>query len=331
MRTAPANYLIKASSLPAKHRGLTLIEVVASMSVAALALGGITSALLIANRATDSSTGTSTQTTDARVVVDLITANLNHALSFSEQTVNAVTFDVPDRDGDGNNETIRYVWSGTAGDPLTYINNAGNEIPIITKVKQFQLSYLTRPIVPPVAPETIGLLTLSYYDPMYGTAKGYGIDQSHWCAQYFKPTLPTNTVSWNISYIYLALCQEHIGRIFRLQIQSASARQVPSGQVLEQQLYYTDSLPAGAYYWCAFTMSGTSSLGPDDGTCLVLSQPFDTIGTRLLYIENGSSMPQNSHWTTTADAGLTWTTPVNNLDMLYYIDGTITTKGPVKW
>jgi len=312
------------------RRGFTLIEVVASMGIAALALGGITSALVIASRATDTTTGSSSQTTDARVAIDRLTADLNHALSFSEQTETAVTFDVPDRDGDGSNETIRYAWSGTAGDPLTCLNNAGSEITMAENVGQFQLSYLVRPPLPVPDSETTGTTLLSYYNPSSGNTISYSVDQSHWCAQYFKPTLPTNTISWNVDYVYLYLRRDSSYRTFKIQIRTANARQKPTTQGLDEVTEYSSNLPS-SYSWRYYQFTGGASLDPQSGACLVVKQDYSSCGARILYIRNGSSMPQNSHWVSTGNAGSSWSTPVNNKDMLFYVYGTITTEGPAQW
>ena len=59
-----------------------------------------------------------------QALVELL-ADLEFALAFSEKTDHALTFTVPDRDGDFISETIRYAWSGTPGDPLTRQYNGG--------------------------------------------------------------------------------------------------------------------------------------------------------------------------------------------------------------
>jgi hypothetical protein len=65
-------------------------------------------------------------------------------MSFSERTANAVTFKVPDRTGDELPETIRYSWSGTAGDPLQIEYNGSAPATLVADVNQFDLSYSLR-------------------------------------------------------------------------------------------------------------------------------------------------------------------------------------------
>ena len=97
-----------------------------------------------------------------------LTSDLRLALSFTERTANAVTFTVPDRTGDDAVETIRYSWSGTAGDPLLYQINGSTAVTIIANVQQFNLTSLVRTIAATscVLPSTV----VAYLPPSEGKA-----------------------------------------------------------------------------------------------------------------------------------------------------------------
>ena len=69
--------------------------------------------------AVDDRSGSATVASETGRLLDLMTRDLRLALSFSERTPTAVTFTVPDRDGDGDTETIRYAWETPDGDPAT--------------------------------------------------------------------------------------------------------------------------------------------------------------------------------------------------------------------
>lgn len=71
-------------------------------------------------------------------MTDLL-ADIQLAQSFSENTTTAVTFTVPDRNGDNNPETIRYAWSGNAGDPLTRQYNSGAVVTVAENVHTFHI------------------------------------------------------------------------------------------------------------------------------------------------------------------------------------------------
>ncbi len=125
----------------------TLIEVLVSIAIMAVLVTGIASAIVLATRAADGA-GQPAALADATRVIDQMTAELAVALSFSERTNTAVTFTVPDRDGDEAPETIRYAWSGVPGDPLTRTYKGGEATAVADNVHQFNLTYLLKTLTP---------------------------------------------------------------------------------------------------------------------------------------------------------------------------------------
>lgn len=116
--------------------GHTLIELVVATASAALLLGGLASTIYISSRALDGAGSAPLQTLTAAETMDDAMADLQYALSFSERTANAVTFQVPDRDGNDTPETIRYSWSGTPGDPLVLEYNGSDPATLAENVQQ---------------------------------------------------------------------------------------------------------------------------------------------------------------------------------------------------
>ncbi len=107
-------------------------------------VAGLASAIYISSQALDLDSSTSRQSAIASEVLGKLTADLALARSLSERTATAMTFDVPDRDGDHHPETIRYAWSGTPGDPLTYQYNGGTVFTLATDVQSLILNALSR-------------------------------------------------------------------------------------------------------------------------------------------------------------------------------------------
>jgi hypothetical protein len=66
------------------------------------------------------------------------------ATRFRERTATEVEFLVPDRDGDGTQEIIRYSWAGSAGNPLTRSYNGSTPETILYGVASLNLEYMTR-------------------------------------------------------------------------------------------------------------------------------------------------------------------------------------------
>jgi hypothetical protein len=100
-----------------RHRShaFTLMEMVTSCIVISLLMMSLGYALKLALVSTGNGAAQAVATLDAGDVVGRITDDLNEAINFTEKTATSVTFTVPDRDGDGNVEKLRYVWWPTAG------------------------------------------------------------------------------------------------------------------------------------------------------------------------------------------------------------------------
>lgn len=124
-----------------KRRAVTLIELLVSMTVMSVLMTGLASALVIASRALPSDQSPVSLTLDAQYASEQIAGELFCAQSFSEETPTAVTFTVADRDADTVAETIRYAWSGIAGDPLTRQYNGGAIVNVIENAYEFNLTY----------------------------------------------------------------------------------------------------------------------------------------------------------------------------------------------
>lgn len=129
-------------------RGYTLIELIVGMVSSAVLVSGLSSALYISSQALNLDKRPARQSSIATEVLGEMMADLRHAISFSERSSTAVTFQVPDRDGDGQPETIRYAWSGTPGDPLLRQHNNGNVHSVAEDVQFFNLASTTRNLQP---------------------------------------------------------------------------------------------------------------------------------------------------------------------------------------
>jgi len=123
--------------------GYTLLELVISSSIGAILVAGLSGSLYIASQSFDRNLAVDDQASAQELLAQMM-RDLHQANRFSERTTTAVTFTVPDRTGNGIQETIRYSWGGAAGDPLTYEYNGSAVVVLARSVQNFDLSYLTR-------------------------------------------------------------------------------------------------------------------------------------------------------------------------------------------
>lgn len=128
------------SPAPTRRRAVTLLELVISIAIMAVLMGGIGSAMLLAGRAIPADDDRLVLTVNASLVLDRIAADLMYATKVDAVTATSVTITVPDRDDDAAEETISYTWGGTAGDPLVVQYNAETADNLIESVEDFAVS-----------------------------------------------------------------------------------------------------------------------------------------------------------------------------------------------
>ncbi|MEM6798854.1 MAG: hypothetical protein AAF589_05010 [Planctomycetota bacterium] len=127
------------------HRpGYTLIELLVATASSGVLLAGMASTLYIASQSLDIDSGAAAQRITLSAGADQVVNDLRHATHFYEKTPTAVTFSVPDRTGDGVEETIRYAWGGGVGDPLTMEFNGSAAVAVVQGVTSLNLTYVER-------------------------------------------------------------------------------------------------------------------------------------------------------------------------------------------
>ena len=121
---------------------MTLIELVMSVTILSIAMGAVTSTIVVALRAVDTEATPVGNTMEAAEALRLIQADLASAIGIVELEPSAITIAVPDRDSpaDGNPEFIRYEWSGTAGDPLFVQYNTRDKYVLCEDVHAFNVA-----------------------------------------------------------------------------------------------------------------------------------------------------------------------------------------------
>ena len=313
--------------------GHTLIELVVGLAVVSVIMGAMVSTMLIAARAID---GNAAEVCEAGNVVDQITADLSLAQGFNERQSNAVTVIVPDRDGDGQAETIRYSWSGTAGTALLRQYNGQEPLALAENVHHFSLAYLLNTVQagsfdepPPGSEEGEETVLIHHDNAPGGSLASYRVRGNRWCAQYFRPVLPEEAVSWKITYIRIRARRSGASSngVFAVQIRTADASHRPTSTVLAETLVNEASL-GSSFTWVTANLGPLVELDPSSGYCVVVRHMSGRSDVaRIEYERNGNPMTANTHWMTTNNGGESWSTPNDSRDMRFFVYGTVTQRG----
>lgn len=123
------------------RQGYSIIELVVALISTSVLMAGLVSALFVASRAIDPDVTPSISILRGSQWLSDFQADTQHATAISEQAPNAITVIVPDRTGDLAPETIRYSWSGTAGEPLTRQINGGDVDSVLDNVHRLTIDY----------------------------------------------------------------------------------------------------------------------------------------------------------------------------------------------
>ncbi|WP_164102070.1 pilus assembly FimT family protein [Candidatus Laterigemmans baculatus] len=161
-----ADVALRRSIQPSRMRrtrlsrgGHTLVELLVCMTAATFLMGGLGSCLMIATRAFDGTHNAASRSRAAEAQDDLL-SDLHQARSILSRTSDSVSFRVPDRNGDGLEETLSYTWTGLPQAELHYAENGSLPVAVLEDVRHFQLSYMQRVLpgasLAPLAPNNWG-------------------------------------------------------------------------------------------------------------------------------------------------------------------------------
>lgn len=188
------------------RRGFTLMELVVSMSVTAVLMGGLASAIVLASRAIPDAQSPSRGALDGYHMAEQIVGELYCAQSFTERTATAIQFTVADRNADAVPETIRYAWSGTLGDPLTRSYNGSVAVDVLLAVHEFNMGYGVETLTETTTQEITAwsepavLASFSGWGGVSAEPRDHAVNVSYWESQHLVIVPPEGVTQLKITH-----------------------------------------------------------------------------------------------------------------------------------
>lgn len=301
-----------------REAAFTLIECVLSCVIVSVLLLACASVITLtlkseaASRATDSA---NVQTGNACRAANRVAEDLRMALIFSEITPTAVTFTVPDRNGDGRPEKIRYAWAGT-GSPLIRWQNdlPASGVTIAEQVDLLELGIPTRTVGPPPPPDPTEGPEVMFCTSNQPSCSEMSITRMEWAGGYFRPTLPANTISWRVTRAQVQVKRGSGGGTLRIHMYRADSDFEPTGSPLETISLAAATLPSSPG-WVGVTFSTVNGLDPTQGMVFVMATQ-NSGSNSPAYARYEKVTPQgvpNMSWTTSTNGGLWWSSSSNDL------------------
>jgi prepilin-type N-terminal cleavage/methylation domain-containing protein len=314
---------------PRSASAFTLIEMLISLAIMAVIAAALGATIVLASRALDQQAGPGASTVAARRASDRLLGEVAVATAFSERTASAVTFSVPDRDGDGTPETIRYAWSGVAGEPLTRQFNDGVPDVVAEDVRQFDLGYLVRTVDPPAAREieSAEQVLIAHDNAPEGTLQEKPVRNKEGGGAYFRPKLPANALRWKVTRVEFVARRSSLlatGSI-SCDVTSATGSLQPGTEVLDTATVASTSLPLlPQWKSVSFSSARLQGLSPGVGLCFVVRSGDNGVQAFVQYESGGDPMTANTHWLAW-DSTRGWSAAQDVSDMRIKVWGTITT------
>ncbi|MDP1797175.1 MAG: hypothetical protein Q8K78_06825 [Planctomycetaceae bacterium] len=290
------------SSRNAVRRGALLMELLVTAGICGLIALGIQAAMIVSLKGLPKADSSAALALRANRIVDRLATELETAIYITERSSTAIGFTVPDRDGDGRDERIRYAWTGSPGGALTWQYNGASPVTVAASVDLFSLTPTIKSV-----PETIGAMSsedstesllIDYYGTT-GTANN-DVTASTWFGQYFTMTLPAGATAWRPTRVQFMGKSGSVISTTRVQMRPADALSQPTSTILEEYSMLNTALSA-TYAWRSVSFSSLAPIGPGGGICLVLQHQ---LGLKSMTVQSSSAYPGLLKTTNT---GSSWT------------------------
>ncbi|MFO0860268.1 MAG: prepilin-type N-terminal cleavage/methylation domain-containing protein [Phycisphaerales bacterium] len=303
---------------PAKRRSFTLLELVLACALLAILLTAGAGAVGLAKKAARSAAAE--RANELSAALEELSADADCSTGVARLTANSLVLIVPDRNGDGEDESIEYSWSGTRGAPLLRAINGGTAETLATSLQAFSITSSTTSITvsTPVAKATERLVG--------GNSTGSGltntiISASNSRAASFVPAnLGATATSWTLTRVRLMARQSApvLGSIL-VQIQTSNA-QYPSGTVLAETTINEADLSV-SFAWKDVNFSTLTNLSTVSPLAIVVKRVSPAIEPcDLRATTSGGAMVSGNAYFSSSNSGSSWSM-ISGEDLIYAVYG----------
>lgn len=242
-----------------------------AMAVSALVLGSLVSLIFVVARATPSNASGAVSQLAAHAGLDLLATDIATATAYTLADSDSLVLTLPDRDGNGQPDSVRYDWSGSPGAPLlrqfrpspdgtfdtaSVVIPAANALTftpdIRTTISRSQRQTITLAELPPTPPSppatttTAELLldsftsTANLNDKQIQEGEGYG--------QAFVPNLPANAINYRVTRVEIYLKRDKNNAHITVALRGATSGR-PTSTVLAQTAVAGFTYGQKSYSW----------------------------------------------------------------------------------
>jgi prepilin-type N-terminal cleavage/methylation domain-containing protein len=304
-------------------RAYSLIELVLALALIALLMLGAQSAILLSSKALPDKDSPEARRLAAAQALDVMTSDLADAVSITRARERDIEFTVPDRDGDGQPESIRYTDPGVSGGQLRRVYN-GSIQTLIKQVAGLTIAYGTRD-----TPETVTLtegaeVLLASNDTGLNPAAS-PVNSLDWIGTTFRPPLPADATSWTLTRVKIRTRSSGgLNGRYLVQVRPAIAG-LPTGTVLDE-VSSVESVLLPTFAWQDLAFPRAPRFKPGDSAAITVQWAADTQACEVEY-QDGAAALGNAALATTTNAGSSWTADASRA-LFFYAYGRVSSPTP---
>ena len=312
-----------------RRSGVSMLELMITLPTATVLIGAMAMCITVMMRAKSQDDFLFRSTYDLSNTATQIASDIESAVSHVSSSTTHIEFVVPDRNGDGLPEQLRYEWGGATGANANKILWKYNQEPLsvlFDEVGAFELEKGTVSApssVPNHLRSDVAVLKSINALPS-GVFLEQVINSSNAIGQYFIPDVPGSGIKWDLGSIRILVraADANLDGILCIRVNASNTTsKLPIAPILaevkiaERRLgtdYQWLDIPIAPIAWRAQGIPLCITVGYGGGTGDV---------ARVQFVENGIGMPTNANLVTSINGGTTWTASNGARGLRFYAYG----------
>lgn len=314
---------------PSSRSGFTVLELIVSIPTATVLIGAMAMCVTLMMRTRSQDDLRFKGTYNLSRALNQIASDVELATSHVSSSATHLEFLVPDRNGDGLPEQIRYEWGGTTGvnaNQILWKYNASPLTAVLDDIGAFNAKS-TLSAVTSVASNHLRseVAILKAADAFPGSLyREQVINASNPIGQYFIPDVPPTGTRWDLGALRLMVraADSNTDGILQVRVMRAnSTTRLPVAPILAEVQIEEWKL-GSKYQWLDIPIAPVAWQTRTTPLCIIIEAAGGTGDVaRIQWLENGSGMPVNSNLLTSTNGGSTWTVSNISRSLRFYAFG----------
>ena len=311
-----------------RRAGVSLLELMVTLPTATILIGAMATCITIMMRAKSQDDTLFRSTYDLSNAATQMAADIESAVAQVSSSTTHIEFVVPDRNGDGLPEQMRYEWGGASGVNANKILWKYNQEPLAVlfdDVGAFNLQTNTVSVPATVQnhllSETAVLKSINAFPS--GVFREQVINASNPIGQYFIPDVGGLGIKWDLGSIRIMVraADANTDGILCIRVMKSDATRLPIAPILAE-VKIAEWRLGSSYQWLDIPIAPICWQSQGTPLCITLGYGGGTGDVaRVQFLENGTGMPTNANLVTSSNGGTTWTASAGTRGLRFYAYG----------